>query len=127
MVILNRKAEKSDPSSKVKLTEEEKFKFSDIAQFKLPFWFLTGSCIFTYMSVFPYYQLASKMIQMKYGFNEDQAGKLIAIPYYISAGFSPIFGFTVDKIGRRVIFITISSIILISAFSLSMLMPSCID
>jgi len=32
MVILNRKAEKSDPSSKVKLTEEEKFKFSDIAQ-----------------------------------------------------------------------------------------------
>jgi MFS family permease len=62
---------------------------------------------------------------MKYGFNEDQAGKLIAIPYYISAGFSPLFGFTVDKIGRRVIFITISSIILISAFTLSMLMPSC--
>jgi MFS family permease len=62
---------------------------------------------------------------MKYGFDEDEAGKLIAIPYYISAGFSPIFGYTVDKIGRRVIFITISSIILICAFTLSMLVPSC--
>lgn len=55
------------------------------------------------------------------------AGKLIAIPYYISAGFSPLFGYTVDKIGRRVIFITISSIILICAFTVSMLMPSCTD
>jgi hypothetical protein len=71
MVILNRKAEKLDPKSKVKISEEEKFKFSDITEFKLPFWFLTASCIFTYMSVFPYYQLASKMIQIKYGFNED--------------------------------------------------------
>ena len=71
MVILNRKAERQDPSAKVKLSEDEKFKFSDITKFKLPFWFLTGSCIFTYMSVFPYYQLASKMIQNKYGFNED--------------------------------------------------------
>ena len=55
MVILNHKAEKQDPSSKAKLSDEEKFKCSDITKFKLPFWFLTGSCVFTYMSVFPYY------------------------------------------------------------------------
>ena len=53
--ILDNKAIKCDKQAKkAAITEEEKFKLSDIKNFRLPFWLLTGSCILTYMSVFPY-------------------------------------------------------------------------
>lgn len=52
---LDNKAIKNDKEAKkATISEDEKFKISDIKKFKLPFWLLTGSCILTYMCVFPY-------------------------------------------------------------------------
>jgi len=36
------------------ISEDEKFKISDIKKLRLPFWLVTGSCILTYMSILPY-------------------------------------------------------------------------
>lgn len=77
------------------------------------------------MSVFPYIQVSSDLLQKKYNFDEETAGKLFGVPYLISAATSPFLGFAIDRIGRRALIITVSSVILIIAYTLSMFMPAC--
>lgn len=47
------------------------------------------------------------------------------MPYIISACLCPFLGFGIDKVGRRVLFIILSSLILIAAFMISMFLPDC--
>jgi MFS family permease len=50
---------------------------------------------------------------------------LYSIPYLISAVSTPFIGLIIDKVGRRTIFIILSTILLIIAFILSMVVPEC--
>ena len=77
------------------------------------------------MSIMPYIQVASDLLQSKYHFDKITAGYLFGVPYIISAVLSPILGLGIDKIGKRVLLICISSGILIMAFGASMMMPEC--
>ena len=77
------------------------------------------------MSVFPYNQISSKLMQLKYSFSEQQASTLYTIPYLLSAVLAPILGIVVDRSGKRVIWMILSSVILIAAYSTSMTIPAC--
>mmetsp|Transcript_15578 Transcript_15578/g.10948 ORF Transcript_15578/g.10948 Transcript_15578/m.10948 type:complete len:128 (-) Transcript_15578:810-1193(-) len=54
LVSVDSYADKKDGNSSAKLSDEDKFQWSDIKSFKLPFWLITASCVFVYMSIFPY-------------------------------------------------------------------------
>jgi MFS family permease len=95
----------------------------DVFKFKLPYWLLTGSCVVTYMSIFPYLQIVSDLIQKKYGLDSTDAGRLFGVPYLISAVASPLLGALIDKIGKRALMVTISSLMLIIAFGISLSLP----
>jgi len=56
---------------------------------------------------------------------KDQANRLFGVPYLISAFTSPFLGFLIDKVGRRAMFITLSSAVLIVAFFISMNLEPC--
>jgi MFS family permease len=77
------------------------------------------------MTVFPYLQIASDLLQTKYGFDSNQAGMLFGVPYIISAATSPFLGYAIDRIGMRARLICFSSVVLIIAFTSSMMMPEC--
>ena len=124
LVVLDKKAEKQGGERAV-VSEDDKFKMSDMWSFNRSFWLLTGSCVLTYMSIMPYIQVASDLLQSKYHFDKITAGYLFGVPYIISAVLSPILGLGIDKIGKRVLLICISSGILIMAFGASMMMPEC--
>lgn len=49
---------------------------------------------------------------------------MFGIPYLISAVASPILGKVIDKLGRRAMFITLSSFVLIVSFGISASLPS---
>lgn len=70
LAIVDWYADKKD-GKKVTLSSEDKFHWSDLKTFKLPFWLICASCVFVYMSVFPYLQIASGMMQKKFGFSEE--------------------------------------------------------
>lgn len=53
------------------------------------------------------------------------AGYLFGIPYIIGACFAPPLGIMIDKYGKRAWLCCLSSVILIVAFSLSMLTTEC--
>lgn len=77
------------------------------------------------MAIFPFIQVASKMLQVRFGFSEIEAGGLFGIPYTISAATSPFLGILIDRIGRRGLMIIASSVILLFAHITNMLLPSC--
>ena len=95
----------------VEISEDEKFKFSDLKKFNgLPFWLVTMSCVIIYMVIFPYVQYSSDMLQTRFGFGKS-AGTFYALPYIISGVMSPILGIVIDKIGKRALFSKFSSFI----------------
>lgn len=77
------------------------------------------------MAIFPFIQVASKMLQVNFGFSETEAGGLFGIPYTISAATSPFLGIFIDKVGRRGLLIIASSFILLTAHVTNMILPTC--
>lgn len=129
MVILDRVNDKKKAASEKKQEEEkeanpeEEFKFKDILSFKLPFWLLTISCVVTYMSIFPYIQKVSDLVKNRNNIDSESGGTLFGIPYLISAIASPVLGKVIDGVGKRALFITLSSALLIVAFLISLNLP----
>jgi MFS family permease len=77
------------------------------------------------MAIFPFIQVASKMLQVRFGFNETEAGQLFGIPYTISAATSPFLGILIDRIGRRGLMIILSSVVLLAAHVTNMFLSTC--
>ena len=104
LVAIDMWAAKKDGLEKMVISEDEKFKFSDLRQFNgLPFWLVTLSCVIIYMVIFPYVQYSSDMLEDRFGFGKS-AGTFYALPYIISGVMSPILGIIIDKIGKRALF-----------------------
>ena len=62
IIILDKAAEAEEKGATVAVSDEDKFTCSDILKFGVPFWMLSMSCMLTYMSVFPYNQISSKLL-----------------------------------------------------------------
>lgn len=107
------------------IIEEEKFKFRDIFRLGLSFWLLALSSLYIYMTVFPYMQNVVRQLNEKYKLDNREAAVLFGVPYIVSAVVCPILGLVSDKCGRRVQFIMMAHLILISAFIVSMSLPGC--
>lgn len=56
LVAVDSYAEKKD-GGKVELSDEDKFQWRDLITFGLPFWLVALSCVFVYMSIFPFITL----------------------------------------------------------------------
>jgi hypothetical protein len=54
LVLIDSYADKKDGKTKLELTDEDKFKWSDLQKFGLPFWLVALSCVFVYMAMFPF-------------------------------------------------------------------------
>ena len=90
--------------TEVTISEEEKFKFSDLKEFKgVPIWLLTICMVFGPMGIDGYCQFSADMLQTRYGFGNLSA-TLYSVPSIVSVVFSPVIGYTVDRIGKRVHF-----------------------
>ena len=77
------------------------------------------------MTIFPYIQIVTKVLQIKYKFPNNSAGIMMGIPWYISAIFAPLLGYLVDRKGKRGILIIFSSFILMLAHFISMQLNEC--
>lgn len=98
-------ADRVEGKKAIALTEEEKFKFSDLTKLGKPFWLLTVSCLLIYAVIFPFISTnANQMLQIKYGFTSEEAGFYYSLPYLISAFLCAPFGLVIDKVGRRALF-----------------------
>jgi len=52
------------------------------------------------------------------------AGTIYGIPYIISGVLSPILGFVIDKVGKRALFIMMSSVFIFLAAAVTLFVPT---
>jgi hypothetical protein len=62
LVLVDMWADKKDGKADLALKDDEQFRWGDILQFKTPYWLITFSCVFVYISVFPYIAYSSAML-----------------------------------------------------------------
>ena len=101
MDILNWRFQQEQPTPLprlVQLLDNDRFQVRDLLHFKLPFWLLVASCLVTYMSVFPYGQTVSGLLQYKFNVAPETSAQLFGIPYIISACLCPFLGFGIFMI-----------------------------
>jgi nitrate/nitrite transporter NarK len=106
------------------LDESDQVRISDVKTFPLSYWLLLIICLCIYSSFFPFLNVANDLIQVRFGFDREGAGKLLPIVYISSAIICPIFGLIVDQIGRRVQLMCFSYLFLIGAHILMMVPPT---
>ena len=122
LVFIDWWAEKKD-NVQVEKDPNDAFSWREIGNFKLPFWLVTGSCVVIYMVIFIYIGNSEDMLVAKFGFSEAEASLWYTTPYIISAFASPVLGLVIDKVGRRALFICASSLMILIACGISMVIP----
>lgn len=123
LVLIDSYADRTD-KKELALSADDKFQLRDILEFELPFWLVCVSCVFVYMSIFPFIQVSNTFLQEQFGFDKNMAGTLYSVPYFMSAALSPILGYLIDRVGKRAIFITTSSVLVALACFLSAMLPT---
>jgi len=79
-------------------------------------WLLFVICAVFYVAILNFYQVASDMMQHTgRHISSDTAGLFMAIPNFVAIVGSPLGGYTVDKMGRALIFIATACLMLIGA------------
>ena len=61
LVLIDRYADRTD-KKELALSDDDKFQFKDILEFELPFWLVCVSCVFVYMSIFPFIQVSNTFL-----------------------------------------------------------------
>ncbi|MFB0566115.1 MAG: MFS transporter [Candidatus Aminicenantaceae bacterium] len=95
--------------------ETEKFVFKDIYKFKPSFWYVSFLCMTFYSAIFPFTAFSVLFLKTKFGLPEIQGSFYTSLVVTGSMIFTPIFGFLVDKIGKRATMMIVGSLMLVPA------------
>ena len=92
---------------------EDKFSVKDIFNFKKSYWYITFLCMTFYSAVFPFTAFSTVFLQEKFDVTAIKGAFFTSLVITGSMIFTPIFGFFVDKIGRRGTMMIIGSLMII--------------
>ena len=76
-VVQNTEPEEKEDDEEV----EDLVKFSDLKKLPKQFWLLTGSCVLTYMSFMSFMNIASDLLQTRFGYSLEAAGLVLVFIY----------------------------------------------
>lgn len=75
---LDRKADiedgKDEAAGAVAVSDEEKFRISDIKEFNLAYWIITFNCVMMYGGIFPFIQSSDQLMVDIYHIDKESAG-----------------------------------------------------
>lgn len=100
----------------VELNSWDDFK-KNISEFKLLYWLITVVCLLTYGTVLPFnfiivnYLTTTHFKEMQTTEARHKAGIYMAIPFFIGALIIPVFGFIIDKYGKRAYLTLVSALL----------------
>jgi MFS family permease len=109
--------------------ETDKVRFSDVFKFGTSYWFVVALCITFYSAVFPFQTFAVKFFMEAHGTTREYGGFLSSLLTLFAMIFTPLFGYMVDRLGKRSLFMMFGSALLIPVFlmmaytSINLLVP----
>jgi len=104
--------------------EEEKpkipFRLSDIAHFPASLWLIYIICVCFYVPIFTLISISGlQYVQYRVpGVSNQSGNSYLSIPYIMSACLSPFCGFAVDRIGRKPLWLTVASGLMMLTFAI---------
>ncbi|KAF4664118.1 hypothetical protein FOL47_005283 [Perkinsus chesapeaki] len=132
--VIDRQANAHDKAMHVEGAEEDTksgdrgVQISDVKSFGSMFWCLAFSCVVTYMSIFPFYQVVAPAYlqsEAHFGFDLKTTNAINSIPTMIGAILSPFMSIYIDRRGQRPKLMVWACALLLVTHTSLMLFPRC--
>jgi MFS family permease len=115
--LLDRKAEQSYSLEHVQ--PSERIVWSDLWRFDLSFWYVVALCVTFYSVILPFRStFAIKYFQHSFGLSLEDASMMNSHVFFAAIFATPLFGWMVDRLGRRALFMVFGSLLLPLCFIL---------
>ncbi|KYQ99839.1 major facilitator superfamily domain-containing protein 1 [Tieghemostelium lacteum] len=112
--------DQKEQDKKAEIKQQKKFKISDVKKFPLQFWLILFFINCYVIPVFSFITIGTDFF--KTHFPHLNTSALISIPFYLAC-LAPLLGALVDKFGRNLYFLTVSSVLALVAFIFLMFKP----
>jgi len=96
--------------------ETDKFTFSQLFGLGRSYWFVVLLCVTFYSAIFPFQTFAIKFFQEAHGTTRELGGELSALITLFSMICTPLFGYLVDRVGKRSLFMMFGSLLLVPVY-----------
>jgi MFS family permease len=91
--------------------------WSDLLRFDRSYWYVTGLCVTFYSVIFPFRStFAIKYFQDAHGMSLEKAGEMNGYVFLAAIFATPAFGFLIDRVGKRSLFMALGSLALVPVF-----------
>ncbi len=91
--------------------------WSDLLRFDRSYWYVAGLCVTFYSVIFPFRStFAIKYFQDAHGMSLEKAGEMNGYVFLAAIFATPVFGFLIDKVGKRSLFMALGSLALVPVF-----------
>jgi MFS family permease len=94
----------------------DKVRFREIFDFGTSYWFIVALCITFYSGIFPFQTFAVKFFIEAHGATRETAGFLSSMLTLFAMIGTPAFGYLVDRVGKRSLFMMVGSMLLIPVY-----------
>jgi len=101
-----------------KAGETDKISPKDILTFGPSYWFIVALCVTFYSAMFPFQTFAIDFFITAHSATRQEAGFLSSMLTLFAMICTPIFGFIVDRVGRRSLFMMFGSFLIIPVYLL---------
>jgi len=86
-----------------------------VKTFPASYWLICVLVTLYYAVVFPFESTATQLLSERYHYSEENAGRIISLLPLTSMLLSPVFGYGIDKIGRRPLLVLLGQVGLLLA------------
>ncbi|RMF74243.1 MAG: MFS transporter [Acidobacteria bacterium] len=102
------------------LAEDERFRLTDIRDLltNRAFLYISALCVTFYSAIFPFQAFCPDLLHHKFGLSLEASGDLTSLIVWATILFTPLFGFVVDRVGRRATLMMLGSGILLVSHTL---------
>jgi len=94
----------------------DKVTFTDLFRMSPSYWYVVLLCVTFYSAVFPFQTFAIKFFQEAHGTTREYGGFLSSLLTLFAMIFTPLFGYLVDRVGRRSLFMMFGSLLLVPVY-----------
>jgi MFS family permease len=96
--------------------ESEKVVFADLFRFPRSYVWVVLLCITFYSAIFPFQTFAVKFFIEAHGASREYGGFLSSMITLFAMIFTPLFGYLVDRVGKRSLFMMLGSLLLVPVY-----------
>ena len=97
--------------------QSDRFVASDLWRFDRSYWYIVGLCVTFYSVIFPFRStFAIEYFQNAKGLSLESAGHMNGYVFLAAIFATPLFGYIVDRVGKRSVAMVLGSLLLLAVF-----------